>query len=816
MFQSYLVTALRNLAKNRLISFINIGGLAVGFACSIFIALFVRDEISYDRWIPGTENLYRVEITFNNPGQPPYRTSQAPFPIPLAMLQKIPEVRAMTRLMPESMTAIVENRQFSETVNVVDPNFLQLIRLPLLHGSPDHAFQQPESAVISESTSRRYFGNENPMGRTVTLSGRNCDVDRTICQTREHTLVVTGVMRDLPRNTQLTANILIPNTSSAFQMSRFEKTNWIWTVGWGYVALAPGADPAAVVAKLKIIIDQSVDLKKIAKLNMRGSALVAPQLTLFRDDHLTTDKYGSMTAPGNWTTVYGFSAIGVLILLIACFNFTNLATARATLRAREISLRKIVGATRGQLVVQFLTESILVALISLVLAFAITETLLPRFNNFLGKAIELHYVAEWPFMLASLGIAVFAGFLSGVYPAMVLSGFRPAVTLKTSSAMLSGSALFRTLLVVLQFAVSIGLGTAALVVFAQISFGRNIDLGFKQDGVVIVDAENLSASARKSFADAIRANSKITDVALSDAVPFDDNEIDFDVHALGSPSTEAFRVVSISPSYMHLYGVRVLAGRILSDIRQQDARRADKPYNVLINASGAHRLGYSVTDAIGKTFTLHTTPATIVGVVEDIKMEGPKRQVADTIYRYQPGALPIVSIRARESELPSTLAFIDETWRQFAPTIVIDRRFLNDDFQRQFQNDEKQGRIFGFFVGIAIFIACLGLFGLSSFAAMRRTKEIGIRKVFGARTQDVILLLLIQFSIPVLIANLIAWPFAWYYLHDWLEGYAYRISLSPAYFLEAGSVALVIAWATVLIHARRVASANPIHALRYE
>ena len=264
---------------------------------------------------------------------------------------------------------------------------------------------------------------------------------------------------------QLKADILVPNTSATFQMSQSKRENWIWTVGWGYVALAPGTEPAAVVAKLKTIIDQSIDLNKIAKLNMRGSALVTPQLTLFRDDHLSTDKYGSMTAAGSWTTIYGFTAIGVLILLIACFNFTNLATARATLRAREISLRKIVGATRGQLVVQFLTEAVLVALISLFLAFALIETLLPRFNSFLGKTIELHYLADWKLILASTGIAVFAGLLSGIYPALILSGFRPAATLRASATMLSGSALFRTSLVVLQFAVSIGLGTAVLGCF---------------------------------------------------------------------------------------------------------------------------------------------------------------------------------------------------------------------------------------------------------------------------------------------------------------------------------------------------------------
>ena len=519
-----------------------------------------------------------------------------------------------------------------------------------------------------------------------------------------------------------------------------------------------------------------------------------------------------MTPAGSWTTVYGFAAIGVLILLVACFNFMNLATARAMLRAREISLRKCVGAARDQLIVQFLGESVLIALLALILALAMVEILLPTFDTFLGRPIALHYLSDWPLVLAILAIAVLAGLLSGVYPALVLSGFRPATILRASSASGSGSGLLRTSLVVLQFAVSIGLGMAVVVVFAQISFARNIDPGFQKSGVVLIDAGNVSPTARDSFADALRRNPGISDVAISDTVPLAGRTIVDNVRPPGGVSSQTFRIVAISPDFAELYRVRLLTGRLLSKSRGADRREVDTPYNVLINATAAKRLGYTPRSAIGKSFIVRTTTVTVVGVLDDIQMDGPRSPVVGTIYLYEPKFSPIVSVRVRQGGLAATLSFIDRTWRAFAPTVAMQRHFLTDDFDNQFMADERQGAIFTLFVGIAIFIACLGLFGLAAFSTERRTREIGLRKTFGASTRDIVLMLLWQFSIPVLIANLIAWPVAYYYLHSWLHGYAYRISLSPLYFLGAGAAALVIAWATVFVHARRVASANPIHA----
>jgi len=827
MFRNYLTVAFRNLVRHKLYSFINIAGLTVGLTCAIFIILFVRDQLSYDRWIPGTENLYRVEVTFNFPGKPPAPNARTPFPATQAMLDQIPEVRDRTRLARRSTTILIGDRQFPENVDIVDPNFLQMIRLPLVAGDPAAVFAKPESAVISETTARKYFGDVSPIGKTIVTSGQKCDDTYQNCQAQQQTLVVTGILKDLPHNTQLKAEVLIPNTSTASGINQEMRENWLFTSSWGFVRLAPGADPSAVTAKLRTIIDHVVDPEKQMKVREKGSEFLTPRLTSFADVHLSTDRLGGMTPGGSWTIVYGFSAIGALILLMGCFNFTNLATARAMMRAREIALRKVVGAKRLQLIVQFLGEALVTAGVALIFALALVEVLLPLFDQLLGLPIDIRYLRDWQLLAFIAAVGTAAGLLSGAYPALVLSAFRPASTMRVSGGAGQGAGLTRTTLVVLQFAVSIGLGIAAAVIFAQISFSRNVDLGFRTDAVVDVNINGVPPSTVDSLAQRLRASPDIVDVATSQAVPFSDDHNHISVHAPGATSSEQFALIPASPDFMQLYGIKLLAGRLLSEQRESDGVLPEQlegkniqSLNALINATAARRMGYSPQDAVGKTLTMDVmggASVTIVGVVADVKQDGPKNPVDGTMYMYwRSFPLGHLSVRLRAGREQDALAFMDRAWHAFAPGMAMRRHFLDDDYNKQFLADERQGTLFGVFVVIAIFIACLGLFGLAAFTASRRTKEIGIRKVFGARVRDVVLLLLWQFSVPVLIANAIAWPVAWYYLQDWLQGFAYRISLSPAYFVGAGAIALGIAWATVFVHALRVARANPIRALRYE
>jgi putative ABC transport system permease protein len=832
-FRHYLVTALRNLVKHKLYSFINLAGLSVGLTCAIFIGLFLRDELSYERWIPGTADIYRAEITFRAPGRPPSPLATAPFPLLRAMQDQIPEVKAATHLNPESMTVSVGDRRFAETVAVVDPNFFQVIRLPLAQGDPTRVFKEPESIVLSMRTAEKYFGKADPVGKTVTVGGGGffCDRQDTACLSAVHPVTVTGVIRDLPSNTHLVADLILPNTSLADELPpSYRDQAWTSTDGtYEYVALASGTNPDAVLAKLGPILDRSIPSSS-ATGGRPGSEYEEVRLTPFRQVHLTSDNYGGMKPPGSWTTVHGFMIIAMLIMLVACFNFMNLATARAALRAREISLRKTVGATRTQLMVQFLGEALLMALMSEVLALALVEALLPRYDAFLGKPITFDYAADWRLLGAITVCAIFTGVLSGIYPALVLSGFRPAVGLKTNTSSQAGSGALRMALVVGQFSVSIGLGVTAIVVFSQIHFARNMELGFNHDGVVVLRGiRELTASATESLARALKANPDIVDVALSNAIPFDlfnVNNLPIRIQGNAQSGLTA-HIVNIAPEFPSLYGMRLLAGRLLSAEHGQDVFAAypffpppgpdaDAGRNVLINEEAARRLGFSAAQAIGQAIVGGQGQVRIAGVLANSKMDGVRESVLPAVYVDYPDGNTFLSIRVHGDRIPDTLAYIDKTWRSFAPGSAIRRSFLSDTFNEQFKADEKQGAMFVVFVGIALMIACLGLFGVAAFTAERRTQEIGIRKVFGARTRDIVRLLLWQFSIPVLMANVIAWPVAYYYLHRWLESYAYRITLNPLYFVCAGAVALGIAWLTIVGHALRIARASPILALRYE
>jgi putative ABC transport system permease protein len=522
----------------------------------------------------------------------------------------------------------------------------------------------------------------------------------------------------------------MPNSSQADGLPKgFREQEWTSTDGvYNYVALAPGADPEAVLAKLKPILDRNVNLKETLPEN-RGSGLEQFRLTQFWDVHLTSDNYGGMKPPGSWTTVYGFAIIALLIMAVACFNFMNLATARATLRAREISLRKTVGATRPQLIVQFLGEALLMALVSLLIALALVEVLLPLYDAFLSRPISFNYLADWPFLLAILAAAIVAGLLSGVYPALVLSSFRPAAVSKARTSIQTGSGLIRMALVVWQFSVSIGLGIAAIVVFSQIRFARNIDLGFDRDGIVILRGiTTLTPSASESLARALRTNPEIADVALSNAVPFDlFNVSNVPVQTQGMSQSFTAHLVNISPGFPSLYGMRLLAGRLLSTEHGEDifssypiaGRDADAGRNVLINEEAARRFGYAAEEAVGKTIDLGAGHAKIAGVLGDSMIDGVRESVLPAVYADYPGANTLLSIRIHGGRVSDALSYIDETWASFAPGSAIQRYFLSDTFDELFKADEKQGVMFSLFVGIAILIACLGLFGVAAFTAER-------------------------------------------------------------------------------------------------
>jgi putative ABC transport system permease protein len=828
MWRHYLSIAARGIVRHRLYSTINIAGLAVGLTCVIFVILFVRDELSFDKWIPDTRNLYRVELTIAIPGRSPLAMAVTPYPMLAAMRDEIPGVTGMTRLYTWGVTLTSGNRQFAQGVDVVDPDFFRIIRLPLVVGDPATVLREPESIVLSQKVAKEYFGDADPIGRTVTIAGGTCDSKAAACP--QVSLRVTGIARDLPHNTQLVGDAFIPTTSLANPIYENIRQDWFIQNGFGYVRLAPGVAPTTVVSAMVPIFDKYVTpvLSRFAGFHMLGSRVYKAHLTPFTQVHLNSLRWGyNLTPGGSWSTLYGVMAIGALTLLVACFNFMNLTTARATLRAREIALRKVLGARRGELIVQFLGEAALVALLSLMLALALAEVLLPLFDEFVQRPISLHYMTDWQLPLLLTGVAVVTGLVSGSYPALVLSGLRPITGLRAGEARPARSGGLRNVLVVLQFAVSVGMAIAAAVVFRQVSYARAMDLGFRHDNVVVINGDSrLVGEKQQAFVQALQANPGVAAVGLSSYVPFSPGQSNSLIQLPGRSGQFVINTTVIGPDYPEAYGIPLVAGRLLSADRGADRMNSlaiasvgdplNESRNVLVNAAAARQLGFDPQKAVGQEIVLNHNHVRIAGVLANAKVQGARERIAPMIYVYIPVWGMNISVRLRPATIPQTLRFIDRTWHAFMPTVAIQRAFLDQSFDDLYREDQREGAMLGAFVIVAVLIGCLGLYGLAVFTAQQRTKEIGIRKVSGARTGDIVRLMLWRISVPVVIANLIAWPIAYVYLRHWLDGFADRITLSPLYFLAAGAVGLLIAWLTVYGNTLRLARTSPVRSLRYE
>ncbi len=824
MLANYLTVALRSLRRQRLTAAINIGGLAVGLACAILITLFVRDETSFDKWVPGAGDLYRVQEGFRLPGRAPLRFATSDFPLPVLLKDNLPEVTGYARLRPMQKTITVGGQAYAQDIDEVDPDFLQVIRFPLAQGDPASALARPDAIVLSQTLARKLFGDADPMGRTLTVNQSACGPFDMFCPNSGVALRVTGVLRDLPYDTQLRAEAIMPHTSPADAITEKGKHIYYAANTFGYVRLAHGADPAAVAGKIPALLDRNVDVLQDLGMSLKASDTIKIELVPFRDVHLKSGgAMGELVPPGSPATLYGLGAIGALILLVAGVNFTNLATARALLRAREIALRKCAGARPGQVVVQFLGEAVLTALLALVLALSLVEVLLPAFDQFLNRPIGLDYVRDWPVLALILAMAVALGLLSGAYPALVLSRVRPAPVLRANSRGHTGSPLLRSALVVAQFSVAIGLAIVTLATFSQIDFMRHQALGFRRDNILVINTgRRMTTAARDAFIGRLRSHAGVADVAISSDTPFSGQVLAAQMRLPGHGEYLTMDRQLVSPDFFRLYGMRLVSGRVFSVAYGADRLKNDSPLSdnngcsIVINESAARRFGFTAAGAVGQMVLFGPSQVRIVGVVADTHVDSAREPPRAMVYLDDPVIPPLISVRIAAGHVPEVTAFVARAWRDLSPDVALDSHFLDDSFAKLYAADETQGQMFAGFVGVAIALACLGLFGLAAFTAARRTREIGVRKVFGARIGDLTLLLLWRFSIPVLVANLIAWPVAWFYLSHWLQGFSYRIALSPSDFLAAGLGALAIAWATVFTHAWRVARANPIHALRYE
>ncbi len=797
MVKNYLKIAIRNIKKYKAYSFINIAGLAIGMACCILIIQFVQDELSYDHHHEKADRIYRLvdALDLSEPTSRYFALSSAPFAPSLK--SEFPEVKDAVRffLGRRRMVTRGDKKYYEDGLIFADASLFHIFTIPLIEGNPETALEAPHTIVISERMALKYFGHEEPMNKTLKIN--------------DDDYLVTGIMKEIPRNSHFHADIFgsmktleqIPTVQERY----FQ--NWARHEFYTYLLIQEGHSADDLQAKLPGFI------KKHASQQIRtilGSTL-SSRLQPLKSIHLHSHLQHEISPNGDIKYVYIFSVIAVFILLIACVNFMNLATARSINRSKEVGLRKMVGASRHQIVRQFLGESVVFTFFALVLAFLFVKIALPLFNFLTGKEIRIQDLGNVIFLGAVIFILIFVGLLSGSYPALIISRYQPANVLKGSANVKSERSLHRKGLVILQFGISILLIIATGIVLDQLDFLRNRKLGFDKEHVVVVTIrEN---SIRKN-AEAIKAdlmqNPHVLGATVTIGVP--GGVVAGDAIQLVTEKgkkTITVRMIYADHDYIKTMGMEIVEGRDFSKGMSTDASEA-----FIINEAAVKQL--QLENPLGTQVEWDDKKGRIVGVVKDFQFQSLRDEITPLFIQIWPQNTFVFAIRISPENIHETLAFIENKWKELDAAHPFEYSFMDDSFDLLYRSEEKLGQIFSVFSVLAIFIASLGLFGLALFMAEQRTKEIGIRKILGASVGRVFLLLAKEFAILVLIANIFAWPIAYFLMTKWLQNFAYRVDMDSWIYILSAIIAFVIALLTVSFHAMKAAIADPIKSLRYE
>jgi putative ABC transport system permease protein len=824
MLRNYITVALRNLAANRLHSLINIGGLAVGLAACLLILLYVRDELGYDRWIPNADRIAAVETTFFIPGRETLQVAAAPGLVKPALENDFSsDVERAVRVYKAEAPMRAGDRQFLTKVTYVDPGYFEVFDLPMVAGQREAVLANNASILLSRSTAEKYFGDGSALGKTVTVG------DKLV-------FTVIGVFADIPHNSHLELHAI-----ALLDLPRYKEQPWVaesWTsANTAIYALMRSREAiASVQADLPAFVDRNVHFD-IPGLVEKPSTLLRLDLMPVPDIHLHADKPGYLNT-GSYRQVLAFLGIAFLILLIACINFVNLATARAMTRAREVALRKVVGATRGQLVRQHLGEAIITALLALGVALGLVGLVLGVFNAFLHKELRLEVFGDPVLLVTMVALIALVGVAGGLYPAFVLSRFRPAMVLKANQSSANGSSRLRSGLVVVQFAVSISLIICTTIVYAQTVYARSLDLGFAtRDRLALQGISDVPEPVHAALKRELATLPGVRGVALSSDVPPLQSSSNALLFPSAAPGETKYIVetIRVDPDFFTVYDIRPLGGRLFSLDHPGDFEplpgdtNPDPKHGVVVNLSMVHKLGAArPEDVVGKVLwsaNERDKPmivTTIVGVVPDLYLRSAREVMTPMLFLVNhPERLGRMTLAVDPERAQDVATAAETVWKRLALAVPFRSSWVDQDLAKQYDREQKFGEIVAGFAAFAIFIACLGLFGLASFAAQRRTKEIGLRKVLGASVLDIVRLLVWQFSRPVLVGCVIAWPIAYYLMDRWLGSFQRAISLTDprvigGVFGGATLLAVGIAWLTTAGHAFRVARANPGRALRVE
>jgi putative ABC transport system permease protein len=807
MLKNYFKTAYRNLWRSKGFTVINIFGLAIGIATCLIIMLFVIDELSYDRFHEKADRIVRVVFRGSIQGEKLNEAHVMP-PVAQTLLSEYPEVEEATRLRAYGTPKVTyDNKTFrNNTFAFVDSNFFQVFTLPLLKGDPATALDQPDKLIISQTTARKYFGDEEPMGKVLHLE----DLRKSF--------TISGLMADIPANSHFHFDLLA--SMGSFPDAR--NPSWMVSEFYTYLVLPVGYDYKKLEAKLPQVTEKyiSPQLKQAMGINLAQFRKAGNNIGLFlqplTDIHLHSDFMFDLGPGGDIRYVYIFGAIALFMLLIACINFMNLATAGASKRAKEVGVRKVLGSAKGQLVVQFLIESILLSLFALLLALVFVRGALPIFNELAGKSLSLQYTALPCLLLFGL----FVGVLAGSYPAFFLSSFKPVSVLKGPGLSAVGASGKRSLslrsgLVIFQFCISIVLIIGTTVVYEQLQYIQNKKLGYDKEQVLVLPETWLLGKHTEVFRQQLLQDPRVLSVSTSGYLPagptYNNNFFVFSMDAV-SRQVKTLRY-EVDDQYLPTLGVELIAGRNFSEEFGADS------VAIILNETAVEALGWG-EEALGKTLTHSNNEGKkvtyrVIGIVGDFHFKSLHERISPLVMTLGSNNGAVIA-KVETADVSGLLASVKKQWAALAADEPFEYSFLNERFLQTYESERKMGQVLGIFAGLTILVACLGLFGLATFTAAQRTKEIGIRKVLGASVTSIVSLLSMDFLKLVGLAALIAFPLAWYAMHKWLQDFAYRINISWWVFVWAGLCAITIALITVSFHAIKAALKNPVRNLRTE
>jgi len=794
MIKNYLKIAFRNLWRHKAFSFINIMGLTVGMAACFLIFLYIRFELSYDSFHTKADRIYRIVCDIKTPTEV-IKAGGPSWAVPPNVKSEFSEVESFVRIAGGDNVLVRKGDiKFQEENSMwADSLFFEVFNFKLLKGNAQTALKDPFNIVLSETTAKKYFGKEDPMGKILLLTGDAFPV------------TVTGIMKDIPENSQIKGDLVISMSTIKKKFNADIDSQWGNYGAQAYILLKPGTNPKVLEKKFPAFLEKR-NGTEMKKSQMYATLFLEP----LKEVYLHSTRNGNNT--GNMNNVYIFSIVAAFILLIACINFINLTTARSTERAKEVGIRKVVGAAKTQLATQFIGESVILCLIAFILAAALSAMMLPLFNQLSGKTISHGIFENTRYLMLLFGAAIGIGLLAGIYPALVLSSFKPVIVLKGRFATGTRGIILRKGLVVAQFSISIALIIGTIVVYDQMSYMRNKELGFSKDQMIVLDTNG--DPGKNSLNQAIEAIPGIKSTALSSSVPGSGNpgaysEIE---NKKGDLQIANLDLYFVDFDYINQFKIKVLAGRAFSRDFGTDTTQA-----MVINEAAIKMFGYSTPqEAVGKRFKQWGREGKIIGVIKDFHFRSLQQPIKPLSMRIEPGGSNLISANVSAANIPATLAAIETKWKTLIPNRPFSYYFLDEFFDKQYRGEERFGSLFLNFAILAIFISCLGLLGLASYSTMQRTKEIGIRKVMGASVSGIINLLSKEFLMLVVLSFFIAMPVAWYFMHSWLQDFAYRTELSWWVFVLAGAIAIFIALFTVSFQAIKAAIANPVKSLRTE